>query len=231
MTPRSGSENENAASRRRSRPDSEGQGSKLDNLQERLFIPEQAPFGDSLGEYGSIRRDLGRAGLIDNNADGPVFRAPWPGTSVHEGAEAPGWGSEELPDVASERTLLEARIRKAAQASVAAGCRPLGDTVAERRQAVAIAASVARYLAARGRDPMPALSQYLRRKRELGHAQFQEALWGAVGRLFENPKARRERLRAEILADREAGLSIRQIAQARGIPRSTVARQSQKWDT
>jgi hypothetical protein len=222
MARRRGSENESL--------DSESQGSNLHELQERLFVPEPAPFGDALSEYGSIRRDLAGAGLIDNNADGPIFSAPWPGTSVHEGAEAPGWGSEELPSVVGDRTLLETRVRKAARAALANGYRP-PRTVAQHRRTVEITASLARYLYKRGRDPRRAVWQYALRKRELAIAEFTEAFWTAIGLLFEKPRERRARLRAEIRADRAAGLSIRQIAQARGIPRSTASDYLKNPDT
>jgi hypothetical protein len=139
-----------------------------------------------------------------------------------------GWGSEELPATASERSLMDARIRKAAKAAVAAGCRPPA-TRKDHEYRLLLAGSLARYIARSGRDPKAALRQYLKCKRELDEFDLVERVFQV---LRESAAQRRQRLRAEIQADHEAGLSIRKIADTRGVPKSTVARSvSRMWDT
>ena len=61
----------------------------------------------------------GRRPLVDYDGRGfPIFLEPT------EDATYDGYGSEELPGVATAETLLDSLMRKSAQAAVAAGCRP-----------------------------------------------------------------------------------------------------------
>jgi hypothetical protein len=199
----------------------------MQELQDRVFVPDGAPLGDTLSAKGSIRRELERAindvgPQATSQAPRVLREAPPPSEPTLDGYD--GYGSDELPSLATSASLQRWRILKAAKLAVAAGYRP-PRTAAEHRRAAEVAGSLARHLSSRGRDRRPALSQYVRRRREQHAAEYLEAFWAAVADMLRGSKVL---LRDQIRADREAGLSIRQIARMRGLSKSKVGRLSQE---
>jgi hypothetical protein len=165
----------------------------------------------------------GHAVRVEGMEPGEATFASHPEAFVRDQLMAPTWG-DDLLLVTDAQTLEREQIYRAAAAAVAAGYRPPTTLPALRRR-VEIAALVARRRARRGDDPRPALRQYLRRKHEFATAEFLDAIWRAVADLLRDSKTA---LRTQILRDREAGLSIREIARARGLSKSEVGRLSQK---
>ena len=123
----------------------------------------------------------------------------------------------------SEQSLARQQMYRTNKGAIAAGYRPLDDP----RKQLLLHVSLIRYLVRSGKlrsRPTSGLRWLFIECARLKHEVWLDDVARAiVERLRESKQERRERLRDDIRADREAGLSLRKIGQMRDIPKSTVS--------
>jgi hypothetical protein len=171
-----------------------------------------------------IKADLAKRGLIgDEHELGPQYSPT--SSDKHSGGASLRW--EDRLAIVTREDLEEARIRKAVEAAVAAGYR-LPTTREDHVRAILIAASLARYLAGRGRDTRGALRLYVQRKRELESFDLIDALVRAALEWLQwnqlSPKEQRRQKRAAIQEahKREPSASNRELGRRYGVDHKTV---------